>query len=388
MISHGADINAANNAGETPLQEAIKGLEFRAEDEARRGRGKLYPSELKELERYKSFVEWLAAKGASEGRKQGGGRQPEPCDDPGKTDEPTTIFNVRTAEGVQRLVQAGANVNAFDDERGTPLHRAAENDRPEVIRALVKNGAKLNARGMLEETPLHVAAEQGRANASLVLLEAGASPNSVNMSGYTPLHTLVSGRSFWDRPDAMEKDNTPRDYLETTRILLKHGANAEAKAEQGKPPLHFAVSYGDVDLVKMLISAGAGVQTRTESGATALHLAASGQSLWGNDLHPSGSATRYRDIALYLLEHGANVNATDDMKSTSLYMAAVFCDQAVAAVLLEHGADIKATCHHGETPLAGAKRGLSDTQSMAADMPADEVTARTECHKNLIKWLE
>ena len=108
------------------------------------------------------------------------------------------------------------------------------------------------------------------------------------MSGYTPLHTLVSRRSFGERPKT--NDDSTRDYVNTARILLKRGAKVEAKAEQGKTPLHFAASYGDLELVKLLVAAGASIHTRTASGATPLHLVASGQSLWGNDLQPNGQA--------------------------------------------------------------------------------------------------
>jgi len=158
--------------------------------------------------------------------------------------------------------------------------------------------------------------------------------------------------------------------------------------EQGETALHFAASYGDLELVKLLVAAGASVHARTASRETPLHVVSSGLSLWGKNLHPDRSPTRYGDIAKYLLEQGADVNANDDTKSTPLYVAAVFCDQSVAVVLLDNGADIAATCLDGETPLAGARRGLRDTQSMVSYMPADELAARTQCYDKLIQRLE
>jgi Ankyrin repeat len=54
-------------------------------------------------------------------------------------------------EGVRLLAQAGANVNAHDNEGNTPLHEALLTD---VEEELLKVGADLNARNKDGETPI------------------------------------------------------------------------------------------------------------------------------------------------------------------------------------------------------------------------------------------
>lgn len=54
------------------------------------------------------------------------------------------------------LVEAGANVNAIDDETVTLLHWAAINNRLEIIKYLLDKGAFVDAvGGELQSTPLH-----------------------------------------------------------------------------------------------------------------------------------------------------------------------------------------------------------------------------------------
>ena len=90
---------------------------------------------------------------------------------------------------VKALLEAGANLEARNENGDTPLHRAAVfNENPAVIEALLEAGANLEARDELfGRTPLHSAAGFNK-NPAVVkaLLEAGADVNARNENGATP----------------------------------------------------------------------------------------------------------------------------------------------------------------------------------------------------------
>lgn len=94
-----------------------------------------------------------------------------------------------TPEAVRAAIDAGANVNARDDDRETALMEAAEkNSNPEVITVLLKAGADVNARDDDGETALIRAAdESSNPEVVTVLLKAGANVNDRDEDGETAL---------------------------------------------------------------------------------------------------------------------------------------------------------------------------------------------------------
>jgi ankyrin repeat protein len=76
------------------------------------------------------------------------------------------------------LMAAGAKVNVRASRGDTPLHHAAESRSLELVRLLIDHGADLNARNDRYETPLHWAVRCGSKDIVERLIESGADINA------------------------------------------------------------------------------------------------------------------------------------------------------------------------------------------------------------------
>jgi ankyrin repeat protein len=86
---------------------------------------------------------------------------------------------------IKDLLAKGANVDARDQDKNTPLFYAVGREKVEIAQFLISKGANVNAQGYRQQTPLYNAV--GRMNVDLVklLLDHGARPDAVTQSGWT-----------------------------------------------------------------------------------------------------------------------------------------------------------------------------------------------------------
>ncbi|CAI7582045.1 unnamed protein product [Penicillium glandicola] len=110
-------------------------------------------------------------------------------------DGPDPSFE-QTADFLSLLLSHGANINAPTDsyEAVTALHLAvaAKVPRESLVSLLIENGASVDTRTSDGRTPLHLAAERGRHDIFQILLDAGADL-SIKDTEETPTNDKVKG---------------------------------------------------------------------------------------------------------------------------------------------------------------------------------------------------
>jgi len=125
------------------------------------------------------------------------------------------------------------------------------------------------------------------------------------------------------------------EIIKTNKIIIN-----PRRSEDGSSLLHIAVSAGDHELIRFLLKHLNGkksdINAQNLSGETALHTAAR-----------NGAA----EIALILLEGGANVDAQNFKHNTPLHIAAYYDDINMAENLLKHDASIKIENCDKKTPM-------------------------------------
>jgi len=156
LISKGANVNARDYLGGTPLYEAIY---FASTD----------------------LIKILLENGAN----------------PNVQDEFGEILLYEVVSGgftdvLKLLIEYGADVNTVDTDGQTPLHEAAWNDQKEAAQLIIAIGADVNTADRNGDTPLHVAALNGYGELFDLLVTNSADINAKNKQGKTPVDYMNS----------------------------------------------------------------------------------------------------------------------------------------------------------------------------------------------------
>ena len=150
-------------------------------------------------------------------------------------------------DAVRLLAERGADPNAADPRGGqTALMWAAAEGHSDVVAGLIALGARVDTASKGGFTPLAFATTRGDVASIRTLVGAGANPNVTLASGAKP---LIVAMSYGHTPAAL--------------ALLEGGAEITARDRAGSTMLHLAAQAGDGALVRALIAKGGDPNART-----------------------------------------------------------------------------------------------------------------------------
>lgn len=227
------------------------------------------------------------------------------------------------------------------------LHRAAFDNDVVKLKKLLDKGANVDKQfwdnHVCSATPLHWAASKGSLGAAQLLISYGANVNALTSEGDTPLH-IASGLSPNYACDLRVTGIGDGSY-QVAEILLKAGANTLIKNNRGALPIHNAIRYGRIDLIKLFFNYGFDVNYRNEYGASLFVI--SGNIVTNDILDKKNSVL----IAKFLISKGINIQSILPKKKTALHISAESGNEEHVKYLISIGFDPNKQDIDGNTPL-------------------------------------
>lgn len=303
----------------------------------------------------------------------------------------------RQREALCLLIEAGADLNCWDDQLITPLFLACQQGSLAMVRILNEGGVNLNQTGTTEKlTPLHFLIEKGQTEIARYLIMQGANPHILTGEGKASLHLAaeigntellyllrakgvssnLKDKAGWQikhnaalqgKIDVLEvisdlqkgsmdtSLDTPLNFLEEQKDK-RSLQNAFEEAFEGATSLHLAAYANQTETVDWLLNQGANPEMKTVNGKDTLFFAALGSSTASlakrftkysfaqepNSLFIALSqsiAQDHLDVTKALYSLGVPINAFLSNQNTGLHIACSYGALECTSWLLQQGAD-------------------------------------------------
>jgi ankyrin repeat protein len=279
------------------------------------------------------------------------------------------------------VIGKGVSTEAANATGETPLFWAVKYDGASTVRTLLTAKANLHARDSLGNSVLHAAVRWNAKNAVTTLLNAGIDANVHSLDMTTPLHEAVR-----------------LGITDIAVILINRGADMEVRDAGGNTPFMESVKAGTTETAKLLARMGANPMTRNADGDTPLHAAvlrednATITALLGMGVSIHARNTQNRtpfQIALHNSDGMVSnlltrdrINSADDFGNSALHIA---LQERVPAstlrVIIDKGTRLSAVDSNGRIPLRlAADMNEWELAKMLSDAGSDPFSAAVD-HK-------
>ncbi len=201
-------------------------------------------------------------------------------------------LNCRDNRGLTAMHYAALNghtpstIREAGASTGNALEDAIMLNNSQEVQQLIDNGANVNAAGAHDYAPLHWAAACGNADIVRMLLAAGAKPDVQNNDGHTPLQLCFISPfhinsecvalllEAGSNPNVKARDNDELLIFAAARNaavlehMLRKGISPDIKDSEGTPLIFHATSYryAPDTPVKVLLNAGVDIFAKNAEG--------------------------------------------------------------------------------------------------------------------------
>lgn len=217
LLAKGADVNARDSRGVTPIVRALR-------------------------HRKKQAADILISEGADL----------SVVDEDGRTLLHMMAFWLNEKTTLDKFIRV-IDVNSVDKRGRSPLHEIAYWGHVKNAIDIIASGAKVNLQANNGQTPIFDAVKSNNAAMTELLINRGTHINLPDASGDTVLKAAIKSQY---------------KNLQVISLLLTAGANPNIHNKYGETALHEAVGTGDIDVVKLLMQHKARVTARDKFGKT------------------------------------------------------------------------------------------------------------------------